>query len=364
MHHIQNNRLRFTPLAIGVVIALIGGFFFIAPFLSVVGLAGLMAFLFYPTYQRLGRFIQNNGLKATLTLILSGLLVLVPLAIVVIITVSQLSSLAADASNYVAQNNGTLPPLLKDSVDTINRALAPLNNKENIITDQGVREFLRSTIPSVARTISTVVLGVVGNIPVAIVLTIMYIILFVEFLIDGHKIVRLLYRLSPLNTASTKFYLARIGSMTNAMAKGQLLISVIISFLSALLMIPLGLGDFFFLSFVVFTVLNLIPLGCGILFIPIIIGSILLGNVIPGILVLIAYMLVSNLDSIVRPKIMPKDAQLSAGLTMLAAFGGISAFGLLGVVYGPMLMIIIVTTIELYTKQVEKSAPKPASKTI
>ena len=135
------------------------------------------------------------------------------------------------------------------------------------------------------------------------------------------------------------------------MAKGQLLISVIISFLSAILMIFLGLGEYFFLLFVIFTVLNMIPLGCGILFIPICVIAILLGNVVPGIIVLALYMIVSNLDSLIRPKIMPKGASLSAGLTMLAAFGGIGLFGLLGVVYGPILMIMVVTTIELYARQ-------------
>jgi predicted PurR-regulated permease PerM len=59
-------------------------------------------------------------------------------------------------------------------------------------------------------------------------------------------------------------------------------------------------------------------------------------------------MAVANLDAVIRPRIIPKTITLSPGLTMLAAFGGITLFGLVGVVYGPIIMIVIVTSIEMY----------------
>jgi len=147
--------------------------------------------------------------------------------------------------------------------------------------------------------------------------------------------------------------------MATAMVKGQFFISAVISALSAFLLIFLGMGQYFFLIFVLFTLLNLIPLGCGILMIPITIIAMLTGNFWPGLIVLIAYILISNLDSVIRPRIVPKTVTLSAGLTTLVAFGGIYYFGLLGVVYGPIVMIVIVTTITTYVtyrKQQELSA--------
>ena len=39
---------------------------------------------------------------------------------------------------------------------------------------------------------------------------------------------------------------------------------------------------------------------------------------------------------------------LTNGLTMLAAFAGIALYGLVGVVYGPIIMIVIVTSIQMY----------------
>lgn len=340
--------IQITPLAIATLIAFIVGAFFVGPFLSVIALAALIAFLFAPLYYRLERRLAKPHLSATITLILSILTVLLPLTIVLILTVTQLSALSHATTTYISEHNADIGAAINHLATTINNLAAPFNNHQSILTDQGIRDFFATVIPAVASTISSIIIGVVGNIPTAVILTIMYIILFVEFLIHGKKIIQLIKDISPFDRRITSHYLRRVGLMTNAMAKGQLVISLIISFLSAILMIFLGLGDYFFLLFVLFTVLNLIPLGCGIILIPITIIAILMGNVIPGIIVLILYMLVSNLDSIIRPKIMPREANLSAGLTMLAAFGGIAAFGLLGVVYGPIVMILIVTTITLY----------------
>ncbi len=338
-------------LGIALIIALAAGFVLAAPFLTVISLAALMAFLFHPTYQRVKKVAKNSGMSAVITFLFSGLIVLIPLAFTLILTVSQVTSLANTTSEYLATNHDGLTQLIEQSVNRVNSVLAPLNNHESVITDQGVREFLGTALPAFARVVTDVIIGTVGNIPTAIILTIMYLVLFFEFLMHGTKIIDLLRTISPFDKAATNLYLKRVGLMTNAMAKGQLLISVIISLLSAILMIFLGLGEYFFLIFIIFTILNLIPLGCGILFIPICLVAIVMGNVVPGIIVLALYMLVSNLDSLIRPKIMPKDASLSAGLTMLAAFGGIGLFGLLGVVYGPILMIMIVTTVELYARR-------------
>lgn len=334
-------------LTIALFIALGAGLLFVLPFLSIIVLAALLAFLFYPTYRRIGRVVKSPRLAATITLIISGVFILIPVGIVLIITVSQLTAFSGSVTSYLGAHGGELPPGVRDAIQTINTTVEPLTHTA-IVTDQGVKEFIVSTIPDILRTFGNILIGIMGSIPLVVILSIMYIILFMEFLVYKDSIVRTLYQLSPFDRPVTHTYLTRIQLMTNAMAKGQLLISIVISFLSALLMIPLGLGHLFFIFFVVFTVLNLIPLGCGILVIPICLIAIAMGNVVPGVVVLLLYILVSNLDSIMRPRLMPKSVQLSAGLTMIAAFSGITFFGLLGVVYGPVIMIVITTTIQLY----------------
>lgn len=341
------------------LVALVLGVLFVLPFLGVIVLAALFAFLFFPVYVRLGRRMRS-GAAATMTVVISGFVVLVPIALVLVLSVLQLSNLVGDlTASFENGSSETLPQGIQDTITAVNAALAPLAGVDPIISGQGVVDFLRNTLPDILTVLIGSITSIVGSIPIVIILTIMYVILMYEFLVYGKKINGIISKLSPFETKVTNMYLTRIGLMTNAMAKGQLFISVVISVLSALLLtIFLGLGEYFLLMVIVFTVLNLIPLGCGVLVIPIALIGMVTGMFWPGLAALVLYMAVANLDAVIRPRIIPKSITLSPGLTMLAAFGGITLFGLLGVVYGPIIMIVIVTSIQMYLQFEPKKQAK------
>jgi len=73
------------------------------------------------------------------------------------------------------------------------------------------------------------------------------------------------------------------------------------------------------------------------------------GNYVGGVLVLAGYFLiVSNIDNLLRPRLVSKEAYLSFALVLLSALGGYELFGFFGVVYGPVLMILFLTVLEVY----------------
>lgn len=326
--------------------ALLVGLFFVMPFMGIIALSALMAFLFHGFYLRLRRRLAR-GTAGVVTVIVSILVVVVPVTLIVAFTAVQLTQLATElSSSVVSEGSGWNVPAVLHS---INSFVASIAGSGQLVSVDGVMEFLRNTLPTVLRGIATVMTNVIGGIPLAIILGIMYIILLYEFLVYGKDIVRNIIKLSPFPPEVTTLYLERVGLMANAMAKGQLYISFVISLCSAVILtVCLGLGKYFFLMTIVFTLLNLIPLGCGIVVIPITIIAMLSGQLWPGLLALVLYIIVSNLDAVIRPRIIPKSITLSPGITMLAAFGGIAMFGLMGVVYGPILMIVVVTAIQVY----------------
>jgi len=57
---------------------------------------------------------------------------------------------------------------------------------------------------------------------------------------------------------------------------------------------------------------------------------------------------VTNIDNFLRPILVPRTARLDSALMLLAVFSGIAMFGAWGIVIGPVLMIVIVTTISVY----------------
>ena len=56
----------------------------------------------------------------------------------------------------------------------------------------------------------------------------------------------------------------------------------------------------------------------------------------------------TNIDNFLRPILVPREARLDSALMLLSVFAGIAMFGAFGIVIGPVLMIVIVTTISVY----------------
>jgi len=328
--------------------AVVLGILFVWPFLSVIALAMLMAFLFNGVYGWLQQRMKP-GAAATLTLLWSVVVLVVPIILILVFTFFQLTQLASDLTSTFSGSGATIPAAAQSFIDWVNSVAGPLVGSKAIVTGEGVTTFLRTALPDIINGFVSFVTSFIGGVPVAIAVTVMYLFLFFECLIYGKKIVGAVVALSPFQPDITRMFLARVGLMANAMAKGQLLISFIISLLSSLILtIFLGLGDYFFLMVVAFTALNLVPLGCGIIVIPITFAAMLVGNFWGGLIAFLLYLVVSNFDNVIRPRIIPKAITLTPGLTALAAFGGIVMFGLIGVVYGPIIMILIVTAIQMY----------------
>ena len=57
---------------------------------------------------------------------------------------------------------------------------------------------------------------------------------------------------------------------------------------------------------------------------------------------------IANVDNLIRPKLVSKEAYLNFVLILLSALGGYQLFGFFGVIYGPVLMILFLTTIDIY----------------
>ena len=58
--------------------------------------------------------------------------------------------------------------------------------------------------------------------------------------------------------------------------------------------------------------------------------------------------LISTVDNVLRVVFIGSSANLNPLLTFISVFGGILAFGLIGVVFGPMLLVLFFTLLHVY----------------
>jgi predicted PurR-regulated permease PerM len=73
------------------------------------------------------------------------------------------------------------------------------------------------------------------------------------------------------------------------------------------------------------------------------------GQVITGVILVVLGGLVATIDNVLRPAILSDRAQMNGLLMFISLLGGVSVFGFLGIVLGPLVSAIVTALFEAYT---------------
>lgn len=336
-----------------IVLTLIAAFIFVRPFFSLVILSLLMAFLFNPSYQWALRKFGNKKSRAALWATVFSIFVIgIPVVGIVAVAIAQGVKLINDLGlGSIIVSNPDYTTALHSIIDQVNEMIASGTGIDDALNYDEVIAFFQGTLPQVIQGIVDAFISIVSSIPGFFMNLIVYLFLFTGILVNQEKLLETVRYLSPFEDHINDLYLKRIGAMTSAMVRGQFIIAFCQGLATATGLAIVGLGSYFLFFTLIFTFLSVIPLGAGIITIPLGILMILLGDVWQGAVILINhFVIVTNIDNVLRPKLVPKTARLAASLTILSALCGVIYFGVLGVVYGPVIMIVIVTTIDTYVK--------------
>lgn len=333
-------------LAIATVIALLFGAYFLRHYFTLILFAAIMAFLFNPFYQRRLAKGKSPGRAASLTFVFGLLAVLLPLSLLILLTVLQISHSINHLSATVEPSD--VSALSTHIIDSINHVIAKTPSTFRLTPD-----WIQTTAIHLAQKIGTAFLQNVaayaGNFFSFFTTAIIFIFVFMSLLKNQTTLVETFRSLNPLGNEISDLYLRRVSLMTKAMVRGQFIIAALQGFTDAALIYLGGFHSAFLFLLMLMVALSFIPLGGGILAIPIGIVMVLSGNVAGGLLVIVGHLvIVTNIDNLLRPRLVPPEAKLDSALTILSVFSGIALLGFLGVVVGPVIMIIIVTTISVY----------------
>ena len=179
--------------------------------------------------------------------------------------------------------------------------------------------------------------------------SIIFLYVFLALLVNREKVLTLIRQLNPLGEEITDLYLTKIGAMVRGTVEGQFIIAVCQGVAGAASIYIGGFHQGFFILCIFLTALSVIPLGSGVVTIPFGIGMMFFGHSIGGAFVVLFHLIgITNLDNFLRPILVPREARLNPALMLLSVFSGLAAFGFWGIIIGPVLMIIIVTTINVY----------------
>lgn len=292
-------------------------------------------------------------MSLALTLLTGTLAVFIPLAAFIWLGVEQIHNLIQAVSAYI-------------NIDSINSATSALVDKVNVIASffgakdfsidgSKLLSFLVEIIKSAGNFIIALVIGSVGGIPRFITNLIIFLYVFSALLTSYKKLFAFIGRVNPLGPDITDLYIKKASAMTSAMIKGQFLVAIAQGVVGALFLYIAGI-PYFALFAVILSVMSIIPLGGGIITIPIGVFLMITGNIGGGLFILLTHFLViTNIDNFLRPRLVPKSVSINPALTMISVLAGVMLFGFSGIVLGPVLFIVALTTLDIFAKLANES---------
>jgi predicted PurR-regulated permease PerM len=308
--------------------------------------AAVGAYLFTPLFNWFNKRL-NTGLSLTCTVLSALASVIAPIGLLVVLGVVQIARMVDNVAGWFKTTN---PSELGDkALQLVNDLLARVPFLHVTVS----AEMLRNTMISAARKIGEWLLhflqDAAGGLAGAVTSAIIFLYVFVALLVNRDKLRTLIGQLNPLGEEVTDLYLRRMGSMVRGTVSGQFVIALCQGVAGAASVFVAGFHHGFFIFAILLTALSIIPLGGGIVTIPFGIGMVFYGNVVGGVFVVLFHLLVvTNIDNFLRPILVPREARLNSALMLMSVFAGIAMFGPWGIVIGPVLMIVIVTTVDVY----------------
>lgn len=318
----------------------------LGPFLPAIAWAAIVALASGGLHRRLLMRTRRPGLAALLTCVGIALGGLLPASLLILVIVRQ----AASTATWVAEE------LKRRQIDSVS----------DIITFPGVasavtwvqshtglslpemqghlRDFAGNVSTRAAKAGGALVAGSFESV-MTFLITIFLVYFFLK---DGKVIERALLDLIPLPEAERKETLRGLQAMIRSTFRGSLLCALVMGICGGIGWAFAGLSGAV-LAGALMAVASLIPLGgTALIWGP---GAILLwmqGR--PGAAIFLAlwgFVVVSFLaDNVLRPFLIKGEGEQNTLVVFLGVFGGIPAFGLLGIFLGPLVLSLLFTLIE------------------
>ena len=333
-------RIFFGILLVAVTAAFI---WLIRGFLQPVFWAVALAIVFYPLHELVcSQLRHRRSLCAALSVMAIVLIVVIPLALVI-------TAMAGEAAGMVerirsGEINVTEPIVwVEEQLPLVTETITSLG-----VDIDRLQAQLSSFAVNASQLIATQAVSIGQDTIRIVVFFFLMLYLLFFFLRDGPKIVDGLVRALPFGDDRERHLLERFAQVSRATIKGTLVVGVVQGIIGGVLFALLGIGAPVLWG-VIMALLSIIPaVGPAIVWIPAAILLLVRGEIVEGIVLIGAGSLVIGLaDNVLRPILVGRDTKMPDYLILLSTLGGLAAFGLAGIVIGPIIAAFFLSVWEM-----------------
>ncbi len=218
-------------------------------------------------------------------------------------------------------------------------------------TPEAFRESSATVAGSMASFLSSQLNSLVTNVVSAIYHFAMMLVFVFFGLIDGPAIKRRVFELSPLPDEEEERIVTTFRNVGGAILMGNGVGSVLQGALGGLAMWAVGLSSPLFWG-TVMSVFAFLPLvGIHAVSIPATLYLVIQGRYTAAMGFFLFCILESVLiENLLKPRLMGSRMQMHSMLIFFAVLGGIGSFGLVGLLYGPLIAAFFLTVVDLYER--------------
>ena len=319
------------------------------PFLVPMAWSAVLAIFFFPLHERIARRLNPTVASLASTLAVTFLLV-VPALFVLFLTAREGLEASAALRKTLLDPNAQLPA----------RALAWLRHALPAgVQTSGFSEQLQQAAEKTASFLAGELASLLRNLlSFFFDLFLMIFALFFMFR-DGESIVRVVRHLLPFDEAIQEDMVRESGDLIFASVAVALMIAAVQGALGGFSFALVRLPTPFFWG-VAIAFLSLVPVvGSALVWVPAALWLAFTGHWVKGLVVAAICGGVAGVtDNILRPMLLRKRTQLNGLLLLVGVIGGISLFGMLGLVAGPT---IIAAAMGIFRVYMEHREPRAAT---
>ena len=325
------------------------------PFLSILVLSFVLTAIFYPVFV----FFELKTTPVVASIIACTVIFLV----IFVPLVFLIGTLSREAYGlYLSGSETVLGQDLKEALQNshiMERLQGVLANYGIRLTPEHINKGLSQIGSSLGLFLYERISAVASNVLKFVVhFALMLLIIFFLF-IDGKKLISFLVKLSPLPDEQDKKLMDKFHAMASVVLVVNGISGLIQGVLGGVVFAVLRLGSPLLWGFVM-AILAFFPIvGIALVFVPASFYLFLKGRVVAGLFCLIFYVVVSvGMEYLVKPKLVGGKVQMHTLLVFLAILGGLEVFGILGIIYGPLVITAFLTLTDIYRSSYEPNLRK------
>lgn len=349
----NTERVFFLILLALVTLAFLG---LLQAFVFPIFWAAAFAILFAPWNERLADSMSGRRVAASLlTLVGIVLLVVLPTLLLGLAVTSELTGLLKAVEDGDVDLGAPYQwlsaqvPVLQENADRFGLDL------------DTVRDDISGAAVATGQWIAANALRISQNaLQFAVGISLMLYLLFF-FLRDGRSIIDRIVETLPLDDTRERHLFGRFAEVVRATIRGTFVIAAVQGAIGGIAFAVLGIEGAVLWG-VMMALTSLVPVvGPALIWLPATIMLFAAGDIIGGVaLIAVGVVLIGLADNLLRPILVGRDIGMPDYMVLLATLGGLAAYGITGLVMGPLIAAMFITLWEMFAQLYGRDHAQPS----